>query len=192
MFEVIIDDITETAAGEILKIITRGYRDRDVLFESDTGIIVRRRRHGDGKRNGIRLLETPGADHGEDEVKLTLKTRTGQEKEVCEGFKRYKSHFIQAGIFAKIAGFSGHDYAWSLRHLAMCTNAMIENFADGDNRKLRSDSGRFTYPVYPGDTLTLAEIPGQKGRGSMKLILIFIRLKLESSNKKRALFYISE
>lgn len=162
MFEVIIDDITETAAGEILKIITRGYRDRDILFESDTGIIVRRRRHGDGKRNGIRLLETPGADNAGDEVKLIIKTRAGQEKEYAKVSKD-TNPIHTSRIFAKIAGFPG-----TIMHgvcvMAMCTNTMIENFADGDNRKLRSVSGRFTYPVYPGDTLTLVCSRGRRGR----------------------------
>lgn len=162
IFEVIIDDITETAAGEILKIITRGYRDRDALFESDTGIIVRRRRHGDGKRNGIRLLDTVVTEHKGDEVNLTINTRAGQEKEYARVSKD-TNPIHTSRIFAKIAGFPG-----TIMHgvcvMAMCTNSLIETFADGDNRKLRSVSGRFTYPVYPGETLTLAGSRGRRGR----------------------------
>lgn len=161
-FEVVIHDITETAAGEILKIITRGYRDGDVLFEGDTGIIVRRKRHFNGKKNGIRLLDTAGHEHSGDEVKLVINTRSGQEKEYARVSKD-TNPIHTSPMFAKLAGFPG-----TIMHgvcvLAMCTNSLIDNFAGGDNRRLRSVSGRFTYPVYPGDSLTLIGKKGRRGK----------------------------
>ena len=48
--------------------------------------------------------------------------------------------------------------------MAMCTNTLIDNVAEKDNRRLKTVSGRFTYPVYPGDTLTLVGSNGRRGK----------------------------
>jgi len=157
-----IDDITETAAGEILRIATRGYRDGDILFEGDTGFIVRRRRHDNGNRNGIRVLEEPVRNSSPDLIELSIQTRKGQQKEYSK-VSNDTNPIHTSRIFARLAGLSG-----TIMHgvcvMAMCTNAIIDTYAGKDNRKLKSVSGRFTYPVYPGETLTLMGTKGRRGK----------------------------
>lgn len=157
-----IDDITETAAGEILKIATRGYRDGDILFEGNTGFIVRRRRHGHGQRNSIRIIESAGFDAEENEIEIPLQTRKGQEKEYAR-VSNDTNPIHTSRIFAKLAGLPD-----TIMHgvcvMAVCTNTLIDTFAGKDNKKLRSVSGRFTYPAYPGDTLTIRGSKGRRGR----------------------------
>ncbi|HOP30401.1 MAG TPA: MaoC/PaaZ C-terminal domain-containing protein [Spirochaetota bacterium] len=157
-----IDDITETAAGEILRIATRGYREGDILFEGDTGFIVRRRRHNNGKRNGIRIVDKHEIDDAEKEIEIPVPTRKGQEKEYSK-ISNDTNPIHTSRFFAKIAGLPG-----TIMHgvcvMAICTNTFIDSFAGKDNRKLRSVSGRFTYPVYPGDTLTIIGSRGRRGK----------------------------
>lgn len=157
--EMAIDDITETAAGEILRIATRGYRDGEILFEGDTGFVVRRRRHGSDKRNGIRIVEP---EFTEGEIELHVHTRKGQEREYAK-ISGDTTPVHTSSIFARLAGLPC-TIMQNVCVIAMCTNSLIDKFAAGDNRKLRSVSGMFTYPVFPGDTLILTGSRGKRGR----------------------------
>lgn len=157
-----IDDITETAAGEVLKIVTRGYRDGDILFEGDSGFIVRRKRHSAGKNNGMRIVASSDAEDNGDRLELLIHTRKGQEKQYSK-VSNDSNPIHTSRFFARLAGLPG-----TIMHgvciMAMCTNSLIDAYADGDNRRLKSVSGRFTYPVYPGDTLTLTGNHGRRGK----------------------------
>ncbi len=163
--EMLIDDIIESPAGEILKIITRGYRDGEILFEGETGFVVRRRRHCADKKNGIRIVDpllSPAENHSGEKIKLFIQTRKGQEREYSK-VSNDTNPVHTSSIFAKLAGLPG-----TIMHgvcvLAMCTNSLINNCAGKDNRKLRSVFGRFAYPVFAGDTLTLIGIRGKRGK----------------------------
>lgn len=156
-----IDDITETAAGEILRIATRGYREGEILFEGDTGFIVRRKRHNNGNRNGIRILEKHGNDAA-DEIEIAIQTRKGQEKEYSK-VSNDTNPIHTSRIFARLAGLPG-PIMHGVCVMAMCTNTLVDRFAARDNRKIKTVSGRFTYPVYAGDTLTLEGSKGRRGK----------------------------
>lgn len=160
--EMVIDDITETVAGEILKIVTRGYRDGGILFEADTGFIVRRRRHRESPRKGMRIVETLSMDHRACDMEIPVYTRRGQERKYAK-ISGDTTPVHTNRIFARIAGFPC-TIMQSICVMAMCTNSLIDACAGRDNRKLRAVSGRFTSPVYPGDTLTLIGSCGRRGK----------------------------
>jgi len=177
--EMSIDDITETAAGEILKIVTRGYRDGEILFEGDTGFVVRRRRHGGNNKNGMRIVDPYVEDYEKSGIKLQIPTRKGQEKQYSK-VSNDTNPIHTSMFFARLAGLPG-----TIMHgvcvIAMCTNSIMDEFAEGDNRRLKSVSGRFTYPVYPGDTLLLTGDRSRRGK------LHEINFSLYSPKGKRVL-----
>jgi acyl dehydratase len=152
--EMRIEDITDTSAGEILRIVTRAYKEGELVIEGDTGFVVRRKRHIDsddvGNKNSEEYSFITGDD---DEIKILIKTEAGQEKRYAKG-SNDTNPIHTSRLFARLAGLPG-TILHGVCVIAMCTNSLIDNLAQREIKRLSSVSGRFAYPVIPGDTLTL-------------------------------------
>ena len=150
--EVIIADITDTPAGELLLVKTNGTVKGKLILEAETGFVVRHHentKNGKAKREKYALPEFAQ----EDEVKFLIKTEKGQELKYAEVSNDTNPIHIST-LFARAAGLPGR-ILHGVCVMAMCTNSLIDGVAGKDILRFREVSGRFSYPVMPGDTLTL-------------------------------------
>lgn len=164
--EMSIADIVDTPAGEMLRVLTRGFRDGGLLFEADTGFVVRRRK--EIRAEQAVQAETVEAEtiHDSNELRIAIRTYRGQERKYAR-VSNDTNPIHTSRFFARMAGLPG-TILHGVCLMAMCTNSVIDTVASRDPSRLRSVSGRFTYPVIPGDTLTL--IGSRKRRGSLSEI----------------------
>jgi len=151
--EMTIADIADTPAGELLLVKTKGSSKGKLILEAETGFIVRgheKKTDGKSKREKYALPEFSGRD----EVKLLIKTVKGQEKKYAKVSNDTNPIHTNA-LFARAAGLPGR-ILHGVCVIAMCTNSLIDSVAGRDPLRFHEVSGRFSYPVIPGDTLTLA------------------------------------
>lgn len=153
--EMRIEDITDTSAGEILRIVTRAYKEGELAIEGETGFVVRRKRHIDSDDGSKKNSDENYSfiDSNEDEIKILIKTEPGQEK-IYAKVSNDTNPIHTSRVFARLAGLPG-TILHGVCVIAMCTNSLIDNLAQREIKRLRAVSGRFSYPVIPGDTLTL-------------------------------------
>jgi len=150
--ETTIADITDTPAGELLLVKTKGSTKNKLILEAETGFIVRgheKNTQGKSKREKYALPDLSGKD----QVKFLVQTVKGQEKKYAEVSNDTNPIHTNA-FFAKAAGLPGR-ILHGVCVMAMCTNALVDGVADKNSLRLRGVSGRFAYPVIPGDTLTV-------------------------------------
>lgn len=150
--EMTIADITDTAAGELLLVKTKGSSHGKLILEAETGFVVR----GSEKRTGGVSKKEKYAlpDYSkESEVRFLINTVKGQEKKYAK-VSNDTNPIHTSTLFAKAAGLPGR-ILHGVCVMAMCTNSLIDGVAGRDSARLREVSGRFSYPVIPGDTLTL-------------------------------------
>lgn len=161
MVEMTIDDIVDTSAGEMLKIITRGIRKGDLIFEADTGFIVRRKKNTRQETHGTDDIEKTVPVMNGHEIRILIRTYRGQEKKYAR-VSNDTNPIHTSRFFARMAGLPG-TILHGVCLLAMCTNSVIDSVAYRDPSRLRAVSGRFSYPVIPGDILTLAGTRENRG-----------------------------
>lgn len=150
--EMTIADITDTQAGELMLVKTNGRVKGRLMLEAETGFVVRHHENpkdGKAKREKYALPEFDSRD----EVKYLINTEKGQELKYAEVSNDTNPIHIST-LFAKAAGLPGR-IMHGVCVIAMCTNTLIDGVAGKDILKFREVSGRFSYPVIPGDTLTL-------------------------------------
>ena len=150
--EMTIADIIDTAAGEVLHVKTKGISKGKLIFEADTGFVVRRpgkRSDGKSKREKYALRNLSGNE----EVEFLIHTVKGQEMKYARVSKDTIPIHTNA-LFAKAVGLPGRILHGACV-MAMCTNTLIDGVADRDPLRFREVSGRFSYPVVPGETLTV-------------------------------------
>ncbi len=151
--EMSIDDIKETPAGELLTIITRAYRKGSLVIEGNTGFMVRSMARSAPKKK----IDKPdsGSDFSQsgDGVKISICTVKGQEKKYAK-VSRDTNPIHTSDFFARLAGLPG-TILHGVCVIAMCSNSLIDSLAGGNSERMRSVSARFSFPVIPGDTLTL-------------------------------------
>jgi len=151
--EMTIADITETAAGELLLVKTRGSSKGKLILEAETGFIVRRggsKTDGKAKREKYALQNPSGSET----VKFLIKTEKGQEIKYA-AVSNDTNPIHTSTLFAKAAGLPGR-ILHGVCVMAMCTNSLIDGVAENNPLRLREVSVRFSYPVIAGDTLTLS------------------------------------
>jgi len=148
-----IADISDTPAGELLLLRTEAFSKGKLLLEADTGFLVRG--SGAGKKKGDKpKKETPATEMSDkNEVKILIKTTQGQEKKYANVSKDTNPIHTNY-LFARAAGFPGR-ILHGVCVMAMCTNSLVDELAGRDVSRMREISARFSYPVIPGDTLTL-------------------------------------
>jgi len=146
-----IADISDTPAGELLLLRTEAYSNSKLLLEADTGFLVR----GSGKKKGEKSKKETPADEksNKNEVKILIKTQKGQEMKYANVSKDTNPIHTNY-LFARAAGFPGR-ILHGVCVMAMCTNSLVDELAGKDVARMREISARFSYPVIPGDTLTL-------------------------------------
>ena len=148
-----IADITDTVAGELLLVKTEGSSHGKLILEAETGFVVRgfeKRAGGISKKEKYAL---PEFNEGS-AVKFFINTVKGQEKKYAK-VSNDSNPIHTSTFFAKAAGLPGR-ILHGVCVMAMCTNSLVDGVAERDSARLREVSGRFSYPVIPGDTLTLA------------------------------------
>ena len=150
--EMKIADITDTPAGELLLVKTRGSSHGKLILEAETGFVVRgseKRTGGISKKEKYNLPDFPE----ESGVKFLINTVKGQEQKYAK-VSNDSNPIHTSTLFAKAAGLPGR-ILHGVCVMAMCTNSLVDGVAGRDSARLREVSGRFSYPVIPGDTLTL-------------------------------------
>lgn len=151
--EMSISDITDTPAGEMLLVTTRGFCSGRPVVEADTGFIVRRKKKR--TENSGESPEKKGShfpDNGED-IRITIKTFKGQQKKYAK-VSRDTNPIHTSEFFARLAGLPG-TILHGVCVIAMCANSLIDAVADRNPALMDSVTARFAYPVIPGDTLSL-------------------------------------
>lgn len=151
--EMTIADILDTPAGEMLKVLTKGFRDGSPVFEADTGFVVRRRKEIRAEESGPGTEQEAVQVYDNDDLKIIIRTYAGQERKYAR-VSNDTNPIHTSRFFARMAGLPG-TILHGVCLMAMCTNSVIDTIASRDPSRLRSVSGRFSYPVIPGDTLTL-------------------------------------
>ncbi len=151
--EMSIADIIDTPAGEMLLVRTKGSCNGKLLVEADTGFIVRK------KSKKIESSDKPEQDmktgytEKTEEIKIQIKTYKGQQKKYAK-VSRDTNPIHTSEFFARLAGLPG-TILHGVCVIAMCANSLIDVIGDRDPSSMDSVSARFSYPVIPGDTLTL-------------------------------------
>jgi acyl dehydratase len=157
--ETTIADISDTPAGELLLVKTKGSLKNKLIIEAETGFIVRgheKKNEVNSKREKYALPDLTGKDA----VKFSIQTVKGQEKKYAE-VSNDTNPIHTSAFFAKAAGLPGR-ILHGVCVMAMCTNALVDGVAERDSLRLRGVSGRFAYPVIPGDTLTVVGFKTEK------------------------------
>ncbi len=150
--EMIIADIVDTPAGEMLLIKTKGYSDGKPVVDADTGFIVRRKKKTQtiDEKEKIDKLEI---DSTAQEIRIQIKTFKGQQKKYAK-VSRDTNPIHTSEFFARLAGLPG-TILHGVCVMAMCANSLIDVIGDKDSSLMDFVSARFSYPVIPGDVLTL-------------------------------------
>jgi len=157
--EMTITGITDTPAGELMMVKTAGSSDNKLILEAETGFIVRRKSSGTDRKSR-REKYAPDNQPEKNEFRFLIQTVKGQEKKYAE-VSNDTNPIHTSTIFARAAGLPGR-ILHGVCVIAMCTNGLIDGVLNKDHSRLREISGRFSYPVFPGETLIVA------GNGIMK------------------------
>ncbi|MFA5517946.1 MAG: MaoC/PaaZ C-terminal domain-containing protein [Spirochaetota bacterium] len=150
--EMTIADIVDTPAGEMLLIKTKGFADGKSVVDADTGFIVRRKK----KTQAIdekEEIDNTEIDSAAQEIRIQIKTFKGQQKKYAK-VSRDTNPIHTSEFFARLAGLPG-TILHGVCVMAMCANSLIDVIGDKDSSLMDFVSARFSYPVIPGDVLTL-------------------------------------
>lgn len=151
--EMTIADIIDTPAGEMILITTKGFLHSKPLLEAETGFIVRSK-----KKTGF-TAEKEEIDKAEvdsvntQEIKIQIKTFKGQQKKYAR-ISKDTNPIHTSEFFARLAGLPS-TILHGVCVMAMCANSLVDAIGDRDSSLMDSVSARFSYPVIPGDILTL-------------------------------------
>ncbi|MCL1864800.1 MAG: MaoC family dehydratase N-terminal domain-containing protein [Spirochaetes bacterium] len=155
-----IADIADTPAGELLIIKIEGTSKGKLILESDTGFLVRDTEKK--KERSLKKEASPSPEKSDkNEVKFFIKTKQGQEKKYANVSKDHNPIHTNY-LFARAAGFPGR-ILHGVCVMAMCSNSLVDEVAGRNTSRMREISGRFSFPVIPGDTLTLIGNRAKKG-----------------------------
>jgi len=94
-----------------------------------------------------------GYSENPEEIRVTIKTFKGQQKKYAK-VSRDTNPIHTSEFFARLAGLPG-TILHGVCVIAMCSNSLIDLIGGRDPSLMDSVSARFSYPVIPGDILTL-------------------------------------
>lgn len=141
-----IKDIHDTPVGEMIEILAHGYRDKQLIFESNSGLIVRSK------------LKRPAKKSEEESAmkqsfRIEIPTEEGQQFRYARASGDNNSIHTN-NFLAKMAGLPR-----TIMHgacvLAMSCSTMVREILDNDIARLSSVRGRFGKPAIPGQKLIL-------------------------------------
>jgi acyl dehydratase len=176
--DISIADIADTPAGELLLIKTEGKTNGKLIIEADTGFLVRdtSKKRGNPKKDRNLPPESAAEKSDKNEIKIIIQTKQGQEKKYAKESKDTNPIHTNY-LFARAAGFPGR-ILHGVCVMAMCSNSLVDELAGKDTARMREIFGRFSFPVIPGDALTLI------GHTSKKDKLNEVSFTVYSSNNK--------
>lgn len=143
-------EIIDTTAGELLRISFLIKKDNDVAAEAIAGLLIRnpkgeKVKKEDEKREPIYSVE--------------IKTVPKQSLKYARA--SLDNNLIHTSlIFAKLVGLK-RPILHGVCLFALTCNELLKRFVNNDKRRLLSMSGRFAYPVYPGETVILRCFKGE-------------------------------
>jgi acyl dehydratase len=140
-----VKEIQDTSAGELLRILFLLRKGEESVAEATAGLLVRGERRDktkkeeEEKRGPIREID--------------ITTRPDQAIKYARA--SLDNNLIHTSyLFARIAGLK-RPILHGVCVFAMTLNELIKAFAKGDRSRIVAMSGRFAYPVYPGETIRL-------------------------------------
>ncbi|MCX7959459.1 MAG: MaoC/PaaZ C-terminal domain-containing protein, partial [Deltaproteobacteria bacterium] len=137
-------EILDTPAGELLKISFIIKKGQTEAAEAIAGLLIRNPSGEKSKKEEERR-----------EPFYTIGIKTLQEQALKYAKASLDNNLIHTStLFAKIAGLK-RPILHGVCVFAITCNELLKRFADGNKNRLVSMSGRFAYPVYPGETITL-------------------------------------
>ena len=151
--EVNIKNIYETPAGELVEVSGHIYSRNKLSAEGVAGLLIRNKKKSSKKR----MTET----EAEKKVfQIEISTDEGQQFRYAKASGDY--NFIHTNNFlAKMVGLPR-----TIMHgaclMAMICSAFSKKIIDNDITRLSSIKGRFSYPVIPGEKLTLVGYDSQE------------------------------
>lgn len=149
-----IKEIVDTPRGELLRISFLILRSKDLVGEAIAGLLIR-----NSKGGGSRREERPHNDLI-DRIEIV----TGADQAFRYAKASLDNNLIHTSyLFARLAGLR-RPILHGVCGFAITCNELLKRFAGGDKRRLVSMSGRFAYPIYPGEKITLNCYRGRSER----------------------------
>lgn len=144
--EVTIQNMYETPAGELMEISGNIYSGNELSVEGVAGILIRNKK----KKSNKRMSET---DTPKIKFQIEIPTDEGQQYRYAKASGDH--NFIHTNnLLAKMVGLPR-----TIMHgacvMAMICSGLSKTIIDNDITRLSSMKGRFSYPVIPGQKLTL-------------------------------------
>lgn len=141
-----IDDIRETSAGELLRLYAKGYVKQSLAVESVIDLIVRYRKKATPKQT----VYPPSQKTLFQKEIPTLKSQPMAYARASGDYNLIHT----SPFFAGLAGLPG-NIMHGVCVLAMACSSLTDQLLNGHIQNIRSIRGRFSYPVFPGETLCL-------------------------------------
>ena len=140
-----VKDVLETPVGELLLLTGRIHDAQGLAVEMTSGLLVR------GKK--ITSSVQSREKFGEEIFRVNIPTFEGQQKEYADASGDH--NFIHTSeLLARIFGLK-RTILHGLCTLAMSGNALVNQCIQGNSDKMVLLKARFSYPAYPGQTLSL-------------------------------------
>jgi acyl dehydratase len=151
--EVNIKNIHETPAGELMEVSGHIYSGNKLSAEGVAGLLIRNKKKSSKKR----MTET---ETDKKVFRIELPTEEGQQIRYAKASGDH--NFIHTNNFlAKMVGLPGTIIHGACL-MAMICSALSKKIIDNDLTRLSSMKGRFSYPVIPGEKLTLVGYDSQE------------------------------
>ncbi len=146
-------EILDTKAGELLKISFLIKRSEEIVAEAIAGLLIR-----------SPMGEKSQKEEESREVLFSTGIKTSPDQALRYAKASLDNNLIHTSpFFARLVGLK-RPILHGVCLFAMVCNALLTQFADGDKKRLVSMSGRFAYPVYPGESIKLNCFKGTSDR----------------------------
>ncbi|MCX7943062.1 MAG: MaoC/PaaZ C-terminal domain-containing protein [Deltaproteobacteria bacterium] len=137
-------EIVDTSAGELLRLSFLIRRESNEVAEAIAGLLIRNPKGEKSKREEV-----------EKETIFTTEIKTDPDQARKYAKASLDNNLIHtSSLFAKLVGLK-RPILHGVCVFAMTCNELLKRFASSDKSKLIYMSGRFAYPVYPGETIKL-------------------------------------
>ncbi len=149
--KLLIEDLKETSAGELLELRFTASKGDKLCGEAKVGLMVR------GKSSGAKKAKKEEPVKPEPVFTIEIPTTDDQALRYAEA-SGDKNFIHTSNFLAKMAGLP-RTILHGMCALAMSTNSLAAQLADGDITRLDEISVRFASPSFPGQPLTIIGYP---------------------------------
>jgi 3-hydroxyacyl-CoA dehydrogenase/3a,7a,12a-trihydroxy-5b-cholest-24-enoyl-CoA hydratase len=141
-----VKEIIDTKAGELIRLSFMILKDNSEVAEAIAGLL---------SRNPQEREKNRAEDEEKREIICTREIKTDPDQALRYAVASRDNNLIHTStLFAKIAGLK-RPILHGVCGFAITCNELIKEFCNNDITRIVSMKGRFAYPIYPGDTLTL-------------------------------------